>query len=508
MALLNLDRFWPLPAGGWFRLLDYQVPLKATRINVGVGKIDLMGVSNEGRLVIIELKVLAEGGGRSNPPPSALMEALRYTAMVRADQDAIKGEAFEKFGADITQGSPIIVLLAPAAWWRAWIELPAAGAWGTPFAALLKGVQEKTGVATECVALDDAGLNYAAPNRAPRFKSDPYFRAVALEEVVTIGDALTPPVLDSRTTGRYTQRILGAFWGWADKHHVGELDGGTRAGRPPVLAPQFAARNVLVVEEGSLGDSARGAIRPDQRHAHFASLRSSQALAQSLFGAIQAHDRLDCLEGVHADCGRAAFFENSQDWALSFEHEIQAFDEPRPTSIDVLLLGTAGCVAIECKLTENEFGRCSRPRLRRDEPHFCDGGYHAQGRRTDRCALTSAGITYWDYLPDLFEWPVDQDQVPCRFRETYQLARNVMAACVSRHHKRSGHALIVYDANNPAFQAGGQGVRQWERAAGACLFPGLLRRLSWQRLLAHISRFDRFAEFASRLQAKYGLGIQ
>ena len=129
IALMNLDRFWPLPCGGWFRLLDYQVPLKANQADARVGKIDLLGVSDRGRLVVVELKVQAQAGGRSDPPPPALMEGLRYAAIVEADLEAIASEAHRRFGVKISGEPPIIALLALRAWWRGWIDTPAAGAW-------------------------------------------------------------------------------------------------------------------------------------------------------------------------------------------------------------------------------------------------------------------------------------------------------------------------------------------------------------------------------------------
>jgi hypothetical protein len=129
----------------------------------------------------------------------------------------------------------------------------------------------------------------------------------------------------------------------------------------------------------------------------------------------------------------------------------------------------------------------------------CDGGYHAQAGRMDRCALTAAGIHYWRHLPKLFAWPADCDQLPCLFGQTYQLARNALAASFPPGGK-TAHALIVYDENNPAFQAGGEATRQWEKAQGTCLIPGLLRRLSWQRLLRHIGRDSQLAPLADEVR--------
>ena len=49
-----------------------------------------------------------------------------------------------------------------------------------------------------------------------------------------------------------------------------------------------------------------------------------------------------------------------------------------------------------------------------------------------------------------------------------------------------GHVLVVYDARSPECQAGGEADVQWETAVAACLVPGLLRRIRWQRLIAFL----------------------
>ena len=74
IALVNLGRRWALPDGGWFRLLDYQVPLKARQADSRIGKIDLLGITDRGRLMVIELKVAGANGSRADAPPLALME--------------------------------------------------------------------------------------------------------------------------------------------------------------------------------------------------------------------------------------------------------------------------------------------------------------------------------------------------------------------------------------------------------------------------------------------------
>jgi hypothetical protein len=314
------------------------------------------------------------------------------------------------------------------------------------------------------------------------------------------------------SSGEYLKTVHAALWAWADQHHEGQLDGGSRIGRSPVLKRDSAAMNVLVGQEGAAANKVRGFIAAKQRHRHFASLRSSQALAQSVFGAISVLNRLDILETIITECGRPAFFKDHRGWSLSFEHEVSTLGEPRPTSIDVLLSGPGRRVAIECKFTESEFGVCSRPQLRPDNGAYatqrCDGDYRAQAGRIDRCALTTIGVRYWEYLPELFNWPADRDQAPCRFGAVYQLARNALAAVITPDggiNLSQGHALIVYDANNPTFQAGGEADRQWEATVADCLVPGLVRRISWQNLLNTMASSPELAPLVDALQQKYAL---
>ena len=178
IALWKLDRSWPLPRGGSFRLLDYQVPLKSARADGRVGKIDLLGVSDTGRLVIVELKVMAQAGGGSDSPPAALMEGLRYAAMIEADIGAIAAEASQRYAVQVSTEPPIVVLLAPNAWWRAWIDLKSAGAWGAPLARLTAALETDLGVTFDCLALADAELEYGREGRGPRFLIEPTLHPV------------------------------------------------------------------------------------------------------------------------------------------------------------------------------------------------------------------------------------------------------------------------------------------------------------------------------------------
>ncbi len=174
IALCNLKQKWARLGGGWFCLLDYQVPLKARQNDRGIGEIDLVGVTDQGRLIVIELKVEASGNGRGDAPPTALMEGLRYSAIVQANLDAIAKEADARFGVKITQELPIVLLLAPLKWWRDWLGLSGrtrsvVGDWETEFAQLIQDVELKIGVTVECMALEDVNLTLGQNGQAPKF---------------------------------------------------------------------------------------------------------------------------------------------------------------------------------------------------------------------------------------------------------------------------------------------------------------------------------------------------
>lgn len=307
----------------------------------------------------------------------------------------------------------------------------------------------------------------------------------------------------------YEEALLDTLWAWADRNHPRELDGGDRRRRPPVLAKKFELRNVLFPPNGSQAARIRAAI-PRDRHRYFRSFKSSQALTQSIFGAVKAYRRFGLLENVESEGGRRAFFRGSDGVNLKFEKQVQCLGEPRPTSVDVFLRVAQYRVAVECKFTEREFGPCSRTDIGRygGSNEYCDGSYSIQGGRNHRCALTEIGIRYWEYLPRLFRWPSDRDDDPCPFGNVYQLARNAMAAAVTpggRLDPTGGHTLVVYDARNPEFGERGKARAQLESAEAACLVSGLVRRLSWQRLLAAISRAPELDYLVAGLAGKYGL---
>ena len=314
----------------------------------------------------------------------------------------------------------------------------------------------------------------------------------------------------------YLSAVVGGLWDHAEREfgdRPGLLDRSERSpSRPPVFVVGAAEHNLLYPP--SAEPRVRRAIVTSlpnrERHRHFASMRSSQALAQSIFGSLAALGKAGALAGLTTDDGLPTVRSGV---TVRMEHLVQHLGEPRSTSVDVWLDDGQQRVAVECKFTEREFSRCSRPTLRPGrnanyERDHCDGSYtHQRGRRT-RCSLTGIGVRYWQYLPELFDWSADSDLKPCPLDGTYQLARSVLAACVQPDgtvDADGGHALVIYDDRNPAFLPGGEAARQWEAAAGAMVRRPLLRRCSWQRLVAHLASDLDLAWLINGLADKYGI---
>ena len=199
IAIWNKGIVWPRPKGGGFNILDYQFPLKANQSEQGIGKIDLLGLTDRGRLMIIELKV-KKGDSRGDSPLAAIIQGLRYAAIVEANQAHIAAEAQERFGAKIREKPPIIQILAPRAWWSEWCGLwgstrKAAGNWEAEFAKLTKDIEDRLGINIECIAfdnLDPKDVKTGQKNNRPEIDKDLKLYPVYPEKEVSVGVALKP----------------------------------------------------------------------------------------------------------------------------------------------------------------------------------------------------------------------------------------------------------------------------------------------------------------------------
>jgi hypothetical protein len=288
----------------------------------------------------------------------------------------------------------------------------------------------------------------------------------------------------------------------------------TQAKGPPVFIPSEAWRNIILNPTASQPeiDLLLALVPAGEKHKWYRSMNSSQALALSVLGNLKMHGFLQELADIQADEG-GNLFGAAQLSADNFvmEYKVNYLGEPRPTSLDGYISGEYR-VAIECKFTEADIGACSRPALKPSasnyEGELCSGTYSVQRGRKERCSLTEVGVLYWRYVPALFNWKNDQDFVPCPLYRNYQLVRNVLAAGVRPDGSVSidhGHAVLIYDARNPAFHNGGKGLAAYRETQEALRAPTMLRKCSWQRIVQRMREKEILPWLAKALSLKYGL---
>ncbi|NLX98931.1 MAG: hypothetical protein GXY83_22525 [Rhodopirellula sp.] len=312
----------------------------------------------------------------------------------------------------------------------------------------------------------------------------------------------------------YLNDLVTCLWQYRKAAFAGQdalFDRCQREGhRPPVFNWRDAIHNVLLAP--SLSDlqqsAVRGMLPASRRHRWFQSMRSSQALAQTVFGNLAVSGSLACLSHVTSDCGNYPFAGlDAENPAVELEYQVDHLGEDprRCTSIDVVLRGKRH-VYVECKLAEDGVGGCSRPRLADQDPDHCNGNYEHQMGRQVRCALTARGIGYWQYIPGLFGWN-DIDQVPCPIRCSYQLVRTVLAACVradGRIQTEGRSVVLLVDKRNPAFQRDGDGRRAFDAVHAALRNPEILHWCTWQDVVQAMRQKAGLIGFADEVHDKYG----
>jgi len=102
-----------LPNGEQLALLNYQFPPKSVRADAGTGKIDLLGLREDGTLAVVELKV----PGNREDRRVALLEGLIYAAIVEANIEQIAAEVLAVKGRRVRLARPGILVIAAADYW-------------------------------------------------------------------------------------------------------------------------------------------------------------------------------------------------------------------------------------------------------------------------------------------------------------------------------------------------------------------------------------------------------
>jgi hypothetical protein len=244
----------------------------------------------------------------------------------------------------------------------------------------------------------------------------------------------------------------------------------------------------------------------DRRHRWLGSMGSSQAMAVSVFGTMMKRGGLSLLNEVPDEHGLPLLPGFVLAGQLEFDYRVTTLNElRRPTQVDLFLPGQHGHVAVECKLWERELSPCSQVTT-----HQCNGDYTPQPGRAQgqRCTLTEKGISYWGYIPQLFHWRPDLDHFPCPIWKPYQLVRNVLAAAMDPERGQiwgEPVAVLIYDANNPAFASGGKVDEQFQAVQAALQGPATLKRTTWQAIAGGLLERGGYEDLIAWLDEKYGI---
>jgi len=119
-----------LPGLGTLDLLAAQVPLATAGVdrslgdadpNKGVGKIDLLGVGPEDRLVVVKLKFAAPGatrGGTGDTPLRALLDGLAQCAIASANRESLASEFSAAAERTLSDQPPVFALIASPRYWE------------------------------------------------------------------------------------------------------------------------------------------------------------------------------------------------------------------------------------------------------------------------------------------------------------------------------------------------------------------------------------------------------
>lgn len=160
-----------LPDGTEVELLDYNVAFVSPKDkDAKLRKFDLLGLAEDGRVVVIALRYMAKKSTKGDTPLQLLLEGLAACAVAQAKQDALQTELSETFQRDVSTDPPLLMLAANSRYWDLYRRraAKAAGPWLEELERIGKEIEASVGVAVRFVNLDLSGdpsweLRDAAP---------------------------------------------------------------------------------------------------------------------------------------------------------------------------------------------------------------------------------------------------------------------------------------------------------------------------------------------------------
>ncbi len=142
-------------------LLDHRVPVRAKREDKGTSHLDMVGLLDD-RLAVVKLKYVAPEatrGSTGDTPLRFLLEGLSDAAAAAANAEAMRAEAAERFGREISDEPPALILVATRRYWELVRKrsVQKGGVWIRELLRLAKEAEESTGTSVEYLGLELAG---------------------------------------------------------------------------------------------------------------------------------------------------------------------------------------------------------------------------------------------------------------------------------------------------------------------------------------------------------------
>lgn len=190
MALFNLQKVWFLEGVGRFRLLDYQFPLKSRRSDIGLGKVDLLGLTSQEQPLVVELKVTRKSGDGVDSPMEALLEALRYTACIEANESTVLDHLWRKNGSEEVRRNskrarqdgfaPVVMILGEESWWRWWENKSNGRCAMAAMDSLAQALEGELGIGIHFAKMTDVMKENGLSGTKPRLAKIPIFTRAEL----------------------------------------------------------------------------------------------------------------------------------------------------------------------------------------------------------------------------------------------------------------------------------------------------------------------------------------
>ena len=156
-----------LPDRSSIQLVGCRVPLRtaapdpkqAEDPNRGVGEIDLLGLSDSGRLAVFGLAHVepdAARAGTGETPLRALLEVLANAAIAWANRDALREEIADAFARQVGEEAPLLLLLGAPRYWDLCRRRSAqkGAAWIHQMERLARDIEACVGVRVHYLALE------------------------------------------------------------------------------------------------------------------------------------------------------------------------------------------------------------------------------------------------------------------------------------------------------------------------------------------------------------------